>query len=336
MILVSGATGIIGSHVVMNLLLKGEKVIACTGNEINKIKLKKLLGYYQQESLYSLVIWREMLFNDIYSIETALENVRAVYHCAGIVSFNSKDRKKLYEINEYGTANLVNACLTMNIPLCHVSSIATLNNADYKNELNEDVFWKKSGNESDYAISKYKGELEVWRGIEEGLNAVIVNPGIVLSPGFWEQSSSQLFGLCDKGLKYYTSGISAYITADDTSKIMIELMNKRKYANRYILIENNYSYKNVLQLISTHLDKSTALKEIGPFTITLFYRLEKIMAFFRLKKARLSKSAIRSLYNQQKFSNKKISAELNYNFTAISGEIERICKIYRKEHPSRA
>ena len=330
--LVSGATGIIGSHVVMNLLKNGEKVIACAGPGNNKQKLKELFGYYGCENLYDKIEWRELILNDIFSIESALENVETVYHCAGLVSFRISDRKKLYEINEEGTANMVNACLQKKVVLCHVSSICTLNNADIKNEIDERVFWKQSGKESEYAISKYKAENEVWRGIEEGLNAVVVNPGVVLSPGFWDQSSSQIFKVCDKGVGYYTKGFSAYITANDTAKIMIELVQKKCYANRFILIEKNYTYQEILENVSFHIGKTNKLKEIGKTSIHLLYYLEQFLSFFGLRKSKLHKPLIHTLFNQQKYSNQKIHSVLNYKFESVNSEIERIAKIYRKEH----
>src|SRR5690606_20701288 len=185
---------------------------------------------------------------------------------AGFVSFNNRDKKKLDQVNEIGTKNLVNACLTAkNVRLCHVSSLATLHNLDYRLPLDEKVFWKKSGRESAYAVSKYNAEREVWRGMEEGLNAVIVNPGVVLGAGFWNQSSSAIFEQCYKGNRFFTGGTTAYISAMDTARSMILLMEKQLFGNRYILVENNYSYFDVFSQINKGFGKPAPVFKLNRF-----------------------------------------------------------------------
>ena len=189
--LITGATGIVGAHVALQLLLQNKPVVAIKREGSDVSKTKKLFSYYTSEAdvLFNKIKWINADLNDIYSLLDALDGIETVYHCAGFVSFNSKDNKQMHRVNSDGTANMVNACLEKNIKaFCHVSSIATLQNPDIKKNIDETVYWKSSPYASDYAISKYNGEREVWRGIEEGLNAVIVNPGIILSPGFWSQS----------------------------------------------------------------------------------------------------------------------------------------------------
>lgn len=329
--LVSGATGIIGSHVALKLLQDDQPVVACYGPTKNTSKTRRLFEYYGQGSLFAKIKWIEMDLDDNYSIEQALAGIKNVFHCAGLVSFSAKDRKRLFDVNETGTANIVNACLLTGANLCHVSSVATINNADHKTELTEEVFWKKSGRESDYAVSKYNAERQVWRGIEEGLNAVIVNPGIVLSPGFWDQSSSKLFPAVFKGMKYYTVGKAGYVTAGNVADAMIQLLSRRKFANRYILVEGNYSYKEILEKTSLCLGKKPPSKEAGPGLLKFAYYLGSIPAFFSGKELPISKSMINSAFNKQVYSSKKIKDELNFSFSPILSEIEHIAAIYLKE-----
>ena len=177
--LVTGATGILGSHVVLALLQSNQPVTACKQKTGDIKKIQELFAYYtpDHQTLFERIKWVDVDICDIFSIEEALQGIANVYHCAGFVSFSGRDRKKLRLVNETGTKNMVDACLHMGVKaFCHVSSIGTLHNLDYMGTLTEEVFWKKSGKESDYAISKYNAEREVWRGMEEGLNAVIVNP----------------------------------------------------------------------------------------------------------------------------------------------------------------
>lgn len=328
---VTGASGIVGSHVLMRLLLENKPVTACFGPSSNNAPTKKLFSYYGNESLFEKIKWIEVDLLDQFSVDEALNGAKHVYHCAGLVSFNSKDRKKLFDINEKGTANVVNACLQSGAQLCFVSSVATINNADYAADLTEEVFWKKSGRESDYAISKYNAEREVWRGMEEGLSAVIVNPGVILSPGFWDQSSSRLFSATHEGIKYYTNGIAGYVTARDVAQIMILLMEQRQFGNRYILVEGNYSYQKILTKISEGLGKKAPNREASLKEMKFAYYLEKVVGLFTGKSPRISKPMIQSAFNKQGYSSSKIKGALKYNFSSTMSEIETICKLYLQE-----
>jgi nucleoside-diphosphate-sugar epimerase len=326
--LVIGATGILGSHVVLKLLQNNELVIACKQSTSDIKKVEKLFSYYTNNSkqLFEKIKWVDVNVSDIFSIEAALDGISNVYNCSGFVSFNKNDRNKLFKINEGGVANIVNACLHKNITaLCHVSSIATVNNSDYTLPLNENVFWKFSGKESDYAISKYNGEREVWRGIEEGLNAVIVNPGVILSSGFWGQSSSKLFDVCYKGNKYYTTGITGYIAAEDVAASMIHLIKQRSFSNRYILIEGNYSFKEIFENIQIHLKKPKPTINANKKLLEFARIIDAIVCSFSNKQRQITKPLISSAFNKQSYSNEKIKATFPGTFIPVNQAIEKIC-----------
>lgn len=328
--LITGATGLLGSHLLLHLLQKNSLVKAMYRNENAKEHVKTIFAYYTTEvdELYSKIEWIKGDVCDYYGLEEALENVDTVYHCAGFISFDKKDRDQLFEINATGTANLVNACLHKgNIKLCHVSSIASINNADYKAPLNETVFWKTKGQESNYAKSKYNGEREVWRGIEEGLDACIVNPGIILGPGFWNQSSGQLFKLGQKGQLFYTKGISAYVDVLDVVACMYLLMEQKKMAQRYIIIEGNYSFKTVLTWLNMAFGKAPPKYELGAFLLHLVGFLSRIKQGLNGGDA-LSRETIQSAQNTQTYANDKLKKELNYAFTSTENCIKRIGLIY--------
>ena len=329
--LVTGATGIIGSHVVLELLKRGQPVVACRRATSDTEKVKKLFSFYgaDAEILFGKIKWVEVDLLDVFSIEDALEGISNVYHCAGLVSFAKKDKQSLTQVNETGTANVVTACLTKkNVNLCHVSSIGTINNLDHVLPLNEEVFWKTSGKESDYAISKYNGERQVWRGMEEGLSAVIVNPGVVLSPGFKDQSSSKLFDSCYRGSRFYTTGYTGYVAATDVAAIMADLVSKRLFGNRYILIENNYTFQHIFNLIHQGFGKN----------IPSIYASKPLLQFARLggklislrssKEPKITSALINSAFNKQVYSNQRIRETLDYHFKPIDETIHTICKIY--------
>lgn len=332
--LVTGATGIIGSHVVLELLKRGQPVVACRQVTSDLTKVKKLFSFYgpDSEALFQNIKWVEVDIRDVYSIEDALEGITTVYHCAGLVSFNKKDRKKLMDINETGTANVVTACLTKKIScLCHISSIGAINNLDHSEALHEGVFWKTSGKESDYAISKYNGERQVWRGIEEGLNAIIVNPGVVLSPGFWDQSSSRLFETCYRGSLFYTTGSTGYVAATDVATVMVELVSKRLYGERYIVIENNYTFQHIFNQIHKNFGKQLPRFKASRTLMRLGRYAENFISFFRVKNPVITSALINSAFNKQTYSNQKVTKALEYPFKPVDQVIATICQAYLNE-----
>lgn len=331
--LVTGATGIIGSHVVLKLLQLGVPVMAAKQKNSDIYKVQKLFSYYSPEAkeFFEKIKWVDINITDVFSIEEVLTNVTTVYHCAGYVSFDRRKKSKLFKINETGTANVVNACLGKNITLCHVSSVVTINNLDYKTELTENVFWKTSGKESDYAISKYNAEREVWRGIEEGLRAVIVNPGVVLSPGFWDQSSSRIFSTCYRGNAFYTLGTAGLISAVDVADIMIKLVEEEQFANRYILVEGNYTFKYLFDLIQGYFGRPKPYINASRFILHLGRIAAGIRSKITSTEPALTKSIINSSLNKQTLSNQKIVQSLNFTFQPIEAVISKICSSYEEE-----
>ncbi len=331
--LVTGATGIVGSHVVLELLRRNQPVVAAKQAGSDTGRLKQLFSYYIPNAgeLFGKIQWVELDVRDILSVDEALQGISTVYHCAGFVSFSTRDRKKLADINEKGTANVVNACLAKKITLCHVSSIATINNLDYIKPLHEGVFWKTSGHESDYAITKYNAEREVWRGMEEGLDAVIVNPGVVLSPGFWQQSSSRLFDACYRGNRFYTDGLAAYVAAPDVARIMVDLVAARFFANRYILVENNYTFHEILNTIHKHLGRPLPSVKSSRAMLRLAAMLSSLASFFTLREPKITKAVVQAAFNRQRFSGQKILEALDTRFIPVQQTIADICRAYLSE-----
>ncbi len=338
-VFITGATGLLGSHLALELLQNNYQVKALYRNEKSKEYVKTIFSYYvsNAQELYTKIEWIKGDLNDLFVLEDALKDVNDVYHCAGFVSLNKKDREKLFAVNAQGTANIVNACLANGkVNLCHVSSIAAINNADYKTALDETVFWKTKGNESDYAKSKYSGEREVWRGIEEGLNAVIVNPGVILASGFWNQSSGKIFPLCYKGQPFYTSGKAAYIDVLDASKIMIQLIQQQKYNERYILVEGNYDYKFVLDAIHTCFGKKLPSIKAEKGLLLLAQWGSKLKHLFSPNSEVITKEIAQALLSTQLYDNAKVKTQLSYTFVPFHTTLERICKDYLQNYSQKS
>lgn len=319
--LITGATGLVGAHVALQLLQQGKSVVAIKRQGSDVSKTKKLFSYYTSDSeqLFNQIKWVDADISDIYAILDALEGVDTVYHCAGFVSFNHKQKKQIHAINTFGTANVVNACLEKeNVKLCYVSSIATLQNPDITKNIDESVYWKSSPSASDYAISKYNGEREVWRGMEEGLDAVIVNPGIILGPGFWYQSSGKLIETCYKGNPFYTEGSSATIDAKDVAACMIQLTEQQHFGKRFVLIENNYSFKEILSQTHVALGKKEPYINAGKGLLITARWLAGFRSMITGKEPIITKETITAGLEKNSFSNARIKQTINFQFTPLT------------------
>ena len=329
--LITGATGLVGAHVALQLIQQGKSVVAIKRNGSDIIKTKKLFSYYtsDSENLFNKIKWVDADISDIYGLLDALEGIDTVYHCAGFVSFNSKDNKKIHHINTEGTANVVNACLEKKTKaLCYVSSIATLQNPDITKNIDESVYWKSSPSASDYAISKYNGEREVWRGMEEGLSAVIVNPGIILGPGFWYQSSGKLIDTCYKGNPFYTEGSSATIDAKDVSACMIQLTEEKHFGKRFILTENNYSFKEILSETNKALGKKEPYINAGKGLLITAKWINTFSCMITGKDPIITKETITAGLEKNTFSNARRKQAINYQFAPLSESLKFVCDAF--------
>ncbi|RYE28689.1 MAG: NAD-dependent epimerase/dehydratase family protein, partial [Sphingobacteriaceae bacterium] len=238
MILVTGATGFLGSEVCRQLILAGKNSIRCTKRTASKIP--EILIPHQHK-----ITWVEADLLEIDALKEALQGVTQVYHCAALVSFDPSLKKKLIQNNVEGTANLVNLCVEKGIRLLHVSSIAAVGEGKPGELINENHHLEETPKENAYAISKYESEMEVWRGIAEGLDAVIVNPSLIIGKNAGKQGTGQIFETVRKGLKFYTSGSCGLVDVEDVAKTMILLMESQISNERFIINAENWSYKTL-------------------------------------------------------------------------------------------
>lgn len=325
--LVTGATGLVGSHLLLTLLQQGQPVIAMKRKSSNTKEIETLFSYYtpNYKELYNKIEWREGDLTDVLGFDELLKDVRTVYHCAALISLDDKDRNQLLKANKEGTANLVNACINNKIEaFCFVSSIATLQNKDIKTDVDEKVFWKTAPDQSAYSLSKYLAEQEVWRGMEEGLNAVIVNPGVIVGPGNWGRGTGQLVSLSAKGIKFYTEGVTGFVGAIDVAGAMVALVNKKIFGERFILVENNYPFRYILDKIHAELGKPLPKIKAGPALLTL----GKWFSFMMPDGQKLTWSTISALSTKTTFSTRKLGLFLDYKYTSIDECIKFTSKCY--------
>lgn len=325
MILVTGATGLVGSHLVLQLLEQGQMVKALYRTEENKGRVKQVFDYYQKENLFSKINWIQGDITDVPSLEEVFIGVEYVYHCAALVSFDPNDEEKLRKVNIEGTANIVNFCLDFNVKkLCHVSSIAALGDLlEGETIVTEDTEWNPEFQHSDYAISKYGAEMEVWRGQQEGLDVIVVNPGVVLGPVFWKEGSGEIYQKVKNGLPFYTKGVTGFVAIDDVVTAMTKLMNGEIKNEKFTLVSENISYQDLVFKIADCFKASKPKIYANKFMTSLGWRIDWFLSLFGKKRA-LSKSMANSLHSIDIYSNEKIIREINFKFVEINNYINEI------------
>jgi nucleoside-diphosphate-sugar epimerase len=335
MILVTGGTGLVGTHLIYELLLKGKKVRAIRRASSKIEKLEKVISYYHKnpKELLQNLEWVNADILDIHSIEEAMEGIFQVYHCAAIISFSPSEHKRMIENNTQGTANVVNAALTKKVQkLCHVSSIAAVGRDNNKSITSETDQWTYSKGQSAYAISKHESEREVWRGTVEGLNAIIINPSIILGPGHWGDGSSKIFTTIWNGLKFYTNGRTGYVDVRDVARTMILLMESKVKNERYIINSENMTYKDVFETISQELKIAPPKFYVSKFMSEIVWRVIKLASIINGKIPLITKETARTANKTYTFSNKKITSDFNYKFITIQQSIADTAIHFLRDH----
>ncbi len=322
MILVTGASGLVGSHLARQLSSEGKKVRAL------------YRGDWDRSSFPRGIEWVKGDILDISSLEDALQSVEQVYHCAAIVSFNPQKRNLLHRTNIEGTANVVNACLLAGVKkLLFVSSVAALGRIREDGPVNEKMNWTEETGNSEYGKSKYFAEMEVWRGIGEGLNAVIVNPVIILGAGNWEGGSSGIFKSAYNEFPWYTEGVSGFVDVKDVVKAMILLMESEISSERFILSADNVPYKEIFTEIAINFGKKPPHKKVTPFLSTIAWRIEAIKGKFSGKEPLLTKETAKTAQVKVYFDNSKLKLAFpNFQYTPVKESIQRICGELKKKY----
>lgn len=317
MILVTGATGFLGTELINQLTAQNLRVRALKRSTSTIPQL--LEGN-------ALVEWFVADINEPETLADAFEDITQVYHCAAFISFDPKDKSKLLKINIEGTSNIVNLCIHHQARLVHVSSIAALGNAKKGEQITEKDFWEYDAHVHAYAISKYEGEMEVWRGIAEGLDAVIVNPAVIIGKNAGFTGSGAIFKLVKDGLKFYTDGATGIVDVEDVAKSMIALMNTEISAERYTLSADNLNYKDFFAEIAKGFEMKAPATEAKPWMLGIAWRAAKLASWFTGKAPALTRDAARSSFNLSYYNNTKIKNAIHIHFKPLKESILEVCQ----------
>jgi len=320
MMVVTGATGLIGSHMVFSLVQKGYHVKALYHTENKKLKIENYFNYLDNNFNHSSIEWIKTDILDYEHLEEIFQDVKAVFHTAAMVSFRRNERKLMQQINVNGTANVVNACLANHVNyLAHVSSVAALSNSLKKGKITEDFFNEESENKLYYGKTKKESEQEVFRGVAEGLTAAMLNPVIVLGYSPFEDSSAALFHRINKGLAFYSPGSTGFVSVWDIVNILFQFYENKVTNQRFLVSAQHLSYKDLFTQIAIGFNKKPpSLKVPYPIALSFAYLSEKL----KPKTTQLSVESIKSAYEHTRYDNSKLVSTLNYKFQDISAIIE--------------
>ncbi len=334
MILVTGGTGLVGAHLLYKLVKNNETVRAIYRTERKLNNVKNVFSCYTDnyESLFKSIQWIQADLLDIPLLSEAFKGVTYVYHCAAFVSFEPNKYHLLRRTNIEGTANIVNLCISNDIEkLCYVSSIATTGHSINNEPITEDTEWNPEGDNSVYAITKYGAEMEVWRATQEGLDVVIINPGVILGAGIWRYGTGNLFKKANKGIKYYTAGSIGLIDVKDVVSIMVTLLKSDIKNERFILVAENWTYKQFLQEITKAVHAKSPKKEAKVWQLQLAWKLDWLAHKLTGKRRQLTRQLATSLNSKTNYSSTKIKKAIDFEFIPIDESITTVGNLYLKQ-----
>jgi len=326
---VTGATGLIGSHLVLRLIDENIPVTALFRNEKGKSDVYDLFQFYGKENLFSKVEWVQGDVEDADDMYDLTEGMHTVFHCAAIVSYHKKEASRMLEVNINGTKNVVNSCIENNVKhLIHISSISAL--GDSKGEvIDEETSRNFNDYHSNYSKGKYLSEQEVWRGIQEGLKATIVNPGIVFGPNNCSRSSGTMIARIDKGLPALPAGGSGIVSVLDVVEVMFLAAKKEPTNERYILCAENIRMSELFTKIADALRVKIGKTIAKKWQIFLVFSIEGLVEFFTGKRATITREIIRNYDEVKQFDGSKACRTFGFEYRNTFSSIEDTIRYYK-------
>lgn len=321
-IFVTGGTGLVGIHLIKELVRQGRYVKALYRSKVPDTPGKEKVEWIKGDIL------------DVISLNEAMQNVEQVYHCAAIISYEPKQKHQMFTTNVEGTANVVNTALSLGVKkLCFVSSVSALRQIRKGCGIDETMSWNEETNNSNYGKSKYLAEMEVWRGIGEGLKAVIVNPAIILGTGDWNEGSAKIFKTAFEEFPWYTEGESGFADVNDVVNIMIQLMESNISGERFIVSGENQTYRNIFTAIANAFGKKPPRRKVTPFIAALVWRMEALKSIFTNQSSLLTRETVHAAQAVIRYNNSKIKDYFPlFNYTPLEDTIKRVCKDLQQEH----
>ena len=329
--LVTGGTGLVGAHLLYHLIIAGEKPVALKRPTSNLQNVINIFNFYSKdgEKLFNKITWKNCDILDVIVLDEIIKNIQIIYHCAALVSFNNEFKNQMLEVNTVGTSNIIDLSLKHNIKqICYVSSIATLGkNGDLPADENTHWSWE---NKSGYAISKYLAEMEVWRGFSEGLNGFIVNPSLIIGPGFWDSGIGTIIKKTLISGPFYVSGSCGVIDVNDLTKIMISLIDKKITNERFIINSEHISYKELMTIISTQLNLTKPFIKLPQIILKILICLNIIWNKLTGKKIEISLDTVKYTKKTFLLDSSKIEKAISHSYIKTSESIKKCIELFKQ------
>lgn len=332
MVFVTGGTGLLGAQLLCDLAQRDEPIRAMKRSTSSLDFVRRVFAFNNLSESFAKIEWVDGDLLDVIGLEDLLAGCDKVYHTAAMVSFSKKDAELLMQTNAEGTANIVNACLSTGVKkICHASSVSVFGREPGRGTVTEDVQWKRTPYNSNYAISKYSAEREVWRGTEEGLDAVIVNPSVIVGPCEWDKSSGMLFRSINSGLPFYTLGTNGFVDVRDVSRAMIELMQSDIRNERFILNGENLVFRDFFNMVADTLGKKRPAIHATPWMSAIAWCAMAVVGFVTDKTPTITKESVSTAHMDSFYSSEKIRKRLGFELTPLKHAVDLAARFLRVE-----
>lgn len=338
MVLVTGASGLIGSHLLAALIKEGHDCLALklTNSDLQYIKrhFKRNFGGLEE---FNKITWHTADLLDLEEIKEAVKQADHIFHCAAMVSFFSNDSEKMKKVNIHGTRYLVNLAIEYNVKkFVFVSSTSSIGGQAHNHDITEEDKWMPEEDNSNYGLSKYLAELEVWRASEEGLDVAIVNPSIIIGPGNWESSSPVIFNRIYKGLNFYTPGSNAFVDVRDVVSIMLKLGFGPVKNQRFLVCGQNLSFKELFSMVATKMERPVPKMAAKTWMANLAMIMENIGSFFAGRTPFITRETVANGFREVTYSSEKVKNEFNFEFTPIEQSVEHTIEVFMHDIQNKA
>lgn len=331
-ILVTGGTGLLGAHLLLQLVQKGYRVKAIRRETSSLKVVEKVFAAYSSQENLSAIEWLTGDVTDYFSLENAFIGIDTVYHVAGYISFQAKDKKKLELVNIQGSANVVDAALYREVKkVIYVSSVAALGRADLEDTINEETPWKNSPVNTHYAVTKQAGEREIWRGSEEGLEVLVVNPGLILGYGDWDTGTGKIVKRIAEGQSFYTDGCNGWVDVRDAARAMIELDEAGIHGEKFILIAENIPFEKGFAVMAKHLGSKAPSIKAGKALMKMAVWSERLAALLFNKEPLVTPETIMTASLQSYYDNSKIKNRIHFEFTPFEETVKEVSRLYKQD-----
>lgn len=329
-VIVTGATGLVGSHLLIELSQQENQLIALYRNDEAKTLISKLFDYYKKSDFFDRINWQKADISNLELLKDKFIDAKTVYHTAALVSFEKKDALKLYKTNVEGTKNVLEAIRVNKVPsLAFISSVASIRNKNTKGFFVENGEVEGEREWSEYARSKTESELLVLKAKSQGLQTVIVNPGVILGPGDITKSSTVIFNTIKQGLSFYTLGVNGFVDVRDVVDSVLLLSNLNKTESRYVCVGVNTSFKALFEVVAKSLDVSAPKYKANKIMLAIAWRVEYLLSKIMRREPKLTKDNTSSGLQVIRYDSSLLENELSFNFRTLNEATNNAASFFR-------